>query len=844
MVIALGALTAIGSAAAEQPKVVDAQTAAQPNEADKPADPKQPATSGKTQYKQVPFDRPDAQVRKAWSKKPSAAPDIGVEQRDLNKALSERLGFSPEKAFAPPDWTEPLRDIEADSFEGAIGEDELLLKGNVRLRLDTLGFTADEFWYSEPTGEMRAKGNVLLSQDPSLLAADELFYKVPPEAEMPQPRILGPHMDEQQKAKLRLSYGALVGKDVRIFQPSQQLSAKHLTYNIAESTGTIETARGRAGIYYFGADRLRLLGPQSVDADQLWITSCDQDPPHYRILMKNASIREGRAVYGTGVRLQLGNVDTPLYWPQWGYKPGRLGAPVSIDFDSGHRAGIGYFVNVGQQFRVSPDATLGLRLFPTTREGVGFGIDSDYDFTETPASPLYLGKGSIRTLYTTKDRGYVELYHRHEPFDDTVVLFQVEQWSDRDFYKDFFYDLYRNRTAPTSFVNVTHTKPTWIATGTYRVDTHNFVRDTERMPEFTYHLLTRRLADSLYFTFDTIDGYIEREPWSTHAVRLANVGRLTYDIDLHEALSITPFVELEGTFYSDTRNSDESDFRFTNTWGATAQTRLHKRYPGALGFSGFKHVILPSATYSYRPEPSMGVDDTPYFDAYDVPRGRSRIETKLENVVFGQDAETQEVWQVGRLTLYQGNDFWNEIRKAEDYEAELDLRPRPWWGWLLAAERHRIDDEGIVEAPAEFQAWWSDFYKSLTGKPFEDMEEDYLFYSRPGDYNRILTYLYYDDFALDGNFNAQLGFSYTETQDNVYNKEILYGAGWKLSEKWAVAFEHRYDFEQDELTQQKYEIRRNLHCWEAALQFRDRQQGWDVGVAFSIVAFPGTRVKF
>ena len=43
---------------------------------------------------------------------------------------------------------------------------------------------------------------------------------------------------------------------------------------------------------------------------------------------------------------------------------------------------------------------------------------------------------------------------------------------------------------------------------------------------------------------------------------------------------------------------------------------------------------------------------------------------------------------------------------------------------------------------------------------------------------------------------------------------------------------------------QEYELRRNLHCWEAAIRFRDRDTGWDIGFELSLVAFPGTGVKF
>ena len=100
----------------------------------------------------------------------------------------------------------------------------------------------------------------------------------------------------------------------------------------------------------------------------------------------------------------------------------------------------------------------------------------------------------------------------------------------------------------------------------------------------------------------------------------------------------------------------------------------------------------------------------------------------------------------------------------------------------------------------------------------------------------------YNPFKKD--FQPRVGFAYTETGQTVYNRAVLYGLGYRFGEKWGLAFEHSYDFEQRKMTQQKYEIRRNLHCWEAALVFRDRETGWDIGLEFNIAAFPGTAVKF
>ncbi len=798
----------------------------------------------KVQYRRQPAVRQPGLVPKLTTLAPPASPILGVAPAELHDTLTARLGFDAQEAFAPVDWTQPFRDIRADEMEGMIGEEEALLTGNVRLNLDNVRFAADQFWYSESTGEMRATGNVIVLQKPAVVMADELYYRVPSEEDMPRGKVLEPYMTEQERARLRLSSGNIEARNVQVLQPNQQIQAERMEYNIETGTGLLEGVQGRSGVYRFEAKRLTLGGIGNLDLEEGWFTSSQRELPMYKVLMDEISIRDGQAVYAAGAQLQLGKAKTPLYWPRWGMKSSKTGPPLGFDFDSGHRAKIGYFINTGQQFQVSRDVTLGLRLFPTTKEGVGLGLESQYDFMDNPASPLYLSKGDIRSLYTTEDRGHLELYHQHVLGEDTRALVQVEQWSDRDFLKDYYYEEYQDRTAPRSFVNITHRKPGYIATATVQPEMNGFVRETERLPEGTFHLIERPIAKNLYVTFDTIDGYVEREPWSYHSVRSVNVGRLTYSLDLDEALSITPFVEGDATYYSDTRDEGDSEGRFAATTGVTLQTRLHRKYPGAFGFDGFKHIILPSLTYSYRPESSMGVDETPRFDAYDVSGGRSRLETKIDNIVFGKNAETDEVWQVARLSLYHGNDFWNEIRKASDYEAELDLRPRPWWGWLFAGEYHSLEDSYDFRRPLLIERAYLTLYEKFRGRPYHEDEYLYDYDPQYGDYRRILTYMYYDDTMLKGKFNAHMGLAYTETQDRVFNREIIYGGGYRLSENWGLGFEHRYDFERDEMAQQMYEVRHRIDSFEAALQFRDRNEGWDVRFRVSIIDFPGAKIQF
>ncbi|MFP4500652.1 MAG: hypothetical protein ACLFTT_06600 [Candidatus Hydrogenedentota bacterium] len=773
-------------------------------------------------------------------RRPSAMPFQAPSAPSLVDALEAGGNFGPaESLFQTPDWTQPLRDLDADNMGGSLDSEVVEAEGNVRLRLGETRFRSDTFTFNRTTGEMHAQGNVVMEQGQSVLTADEVFYTLPAKTAVPTPYPLVSETAQEQ-AKRRLSLGTLEAVNVRIIEPDREIESALVDYDALSDTGEITGIKGWNDPFYFAAERIKMTGPGEFTGEEVWVTTCESDPAPYRIRITELRVEDGEPVYGKHARLQIRNVDTPIYVPLWSREEDAK-YPWAADFDSGRQANLGMFMNVGQRFHFTPEISAGPRLYVTQDAGIGLGGDAVYDFMSKPASPLYRTEGEIHGLYTTEERGYIHWYNRYEPRQDLVVRMQAEQWEDEDFYKDFYYDRFQDRTEPRTFAHVTYSKPGYIAAGTMRLNTHNWMADTERLPEGTFRLLDREVIPRTYLSFDSATGYLDRQPQGDYGMRSVHVARLTYDLDLSEAIAVTPFYELDTTWYARKRADDSAAFRVGNTVGITGQTRFHKRYDGFLGFSGFKHVVVPSITYSYRPEPTLDADDTPIFDTFDTNFGRSRIESKLDNVIYGKDEASGQVWPVGRLTLYQGNDFWSEFSKTEDYEIELDLRPRPWWGLLIMGERHEVIGDTEVDNPQPDGNVDPDQLDGLFESPFT-LDSARRLNAAFGDFNRLLAQLYYNDEMVDGRLQGRLGFSFTETRGTVFNREILYGLGYQVSEKWGLGFEQRYDFEDRSIRSQSYEVRRHWSCWDSALRVRDRESGTDIDLEISISAFPGSRV--
>jgi len=780
-------------------------------------------------------------VRAPSPGRPSVSPLQQLSRKTIADAVVRPTEFgSSEGGFQAPDLTKPLENIKFSTAKRT-ASDAPTTYNDFRAELGDMKMKSDSFTHEQDPVEVHAEGNVLITQQSSSIAADLIHYKLEPGEEQEDARATVLKGDEADSGA-PLDQGQLTLENAHIIEPTREMTAEHLEYDFKTGKGELSNAKGQAGIYYFSADKLHLHGPQTLSGDDVWVTTCDRPNPHYRIRLSDVEMVDGQPVGGSNARLQLGKANTPFYLPKW--RRGSVGgSPWNVSFDSGRQAETGYYVNVGQQYEVSPDVGIGPRIFATEKEGVGFGADLSYDFMENPASPFYRTKGEANALYTTKDRGYVHWYHRYEYSNDLVVRAQVEHWGDKDFYKDFYYDLYRNRSLPRSFANVTYRQPSYIATGTVRMQSHGWFNQTEQAPEVSYHLLERDLGENFYFSFDTVNGYYNREPRGIGAGRSVNVARLTYNWDPHPAVAITPFLQLDASGYTQDRKNDSTRGRLGATAGITAQTRLTRTYGGRWGFSAIKHIVVPSITYTYRPETNVEAPEIPQFDPLDSDFGRSRVELKLSNVFYGRDAESGEVWQIGRVTLYQGNDFWNETRKTEDYEIEIDVRPRPWWGFQLVGERQSTADDDSSLGRFSLARNYPRFYEVVIGDVFGGVNAQ-DFSSRFGDYNRVLSQVYYDGETRGNKFTGRVGFAYTETQSQVFNREALYGLGYKISDKWGFGFEHTYDLEDDSLRSQTYELRRSLHCWETAIRFRDRESGFDINFEFNIKAFPGSRLKF
>lgn len=745
------------------------------------------------------------------------APRFGVgPTRSFERAIAEAIDYQSSKdSLMNIDITKSPENI---SFtEGTMNNrtDRYVFRDGWEFDLDGAHFKADALDLDGGTGLIRINGDVDIASPSSHLTADSFFLQ----------RQLRPSIPEEEReryyllpsgydpyATSSLGDGNFEAYNLHYTEVKRAFDAEHLRYDSISHSGEFTNVRGHADPFYFSAKSIRALGPGQYEAEDVWFTTCDLDDPHYRIRFSQARIDNGKLVLGKNTKLQIGKRKRTFF-----YLPKISGISFTgedrlrLELETGQKSELGYYLNVAQWYSVTPNVDLAYRFYPTADEGIGFGIDGTYDYTQNPASRLFGAKGEFETLYTTKDRGYTQWYHRQDFSDKLTGLAQWEQWYDKDFVKDFYNDEYEDRSGPRTFANLTYRDDRYLVTGTASKSTHNFLSETEKLPEASFHLLDRKLANNFYFSMDTVVGSYRQVPSDFEAQRYSQVARLSYDMNLMPGLNVVPFVEGSATQYSETLTSTSSDTRITGLAGITTQARFQRSYGGFGKFDGFKHLIIPSVTYFHEDSSSLHAEDIPRFDAIDNRPGRERIESKIDNLLLGRNSENGQTWQVAKLAFYQGEDISNEIARTTDYEIDLEFRPRPWWGIRSFAEQHRVDTAS----------------------------------TEPGqDFDRLLSYVFYDDNNFDNSFNARVGYALTKFDSTTIDREVLYGVGYKLSKKWSVSADHAYDLENNELRRQSYQIRRRMHEWDLALRIRDRPSGTDINVVLSLVGFSGTSLRF
>ncbi len=576
-------------------------------------------------------------------------------------------------------------------------------------------------------------------------------------------------------------------------------------YDFEKGGGVFYKARGESEPWYVAADKVeREMGGQYT-VERSSLTTCDLPNPHYRLSASSTTVVPDDRVVARNLFLYAGPVPI-FYLPYYSHRLDTGRPPV--EWRAGNQSDLGTYARIGYNLELGERVLLNPHVWGFTESGVGGGLDGRLTLFGGD------GRGRFDSFYISdksddntddvgveQDRGKVDFYYRQELPYDLTALVQAEYITDSEFLKTFDFEDFYGRELPETFVNLERTTEHSVISFTIRERLVDYIEDVDRLPELRVELLEQRIGDTGFFFSATNDiAYLDDEVGDFQNTRNFSRAELRHPLRLWDRLEIVPFVEGDATYYSETLVEDD-EYRLSWDSGFVAQSRFHKVYGSPFAqYAAFRHLVVPTVTYRFRPTPDVEPEELPGFDSIDFIDRANALEIELKNYLQAKRSDGRII-DFAEYNFTAGLEFDDGNDKFATLENELLIRPVPNWELALKT------------------------FNDFTDERRTDLVSGVVRYTKPE------------------SFKASIGLIHEDTTLKPFDTQAMYSMSRAFGPLWRVGFEQHYSISSSDYTYQEFWVWRDLHCWEALLRVRDRQEATSVEILFNIKAFPMRRIE-
>ncbi|HMO03236.1 MAG TPA: LPS assembly protein LptD [Kiritimatiellia bacterium] len=624
---------------------------------------------------------------------------------------------------------------------------------------------------------------------------------------------------------------------------------EELRYNLKTRTGDFGSFSMFFDPFYVTAEDSKRVATNEYVLNGVIITTCEGDDPAVSIHAREARIKDNR-VYTKGATFYAFGFLPYLYLPS--YSRSLDSHERFFQLVPGYSSRLGAFMLTAYNYRLAENLRGITHLDYRSKRGVGVGQDFVWKDRENDTyngmiqgyylnddDPLRGPDSENRTEDIVDEERYrIRLTHFHEFSDRDFLLADANYLSDPFILQDFFNREYRNQVQPENRVTLTHRGDDYTAAIGLNKRLNDFYENVDRLPELTLDVPRKQIDDSgFYFESRSAASYLERvfpeDPVSGDPVaedydsfRIDSANTIYYPTRHFGFLNIIPRAGYRGTYYSETLSSstvtntaivDDGAGNITvttNTVSSILDEGADLRNVYQLGWEGsfkafrtwddyivmgdgdgLRHVAEPYLDHTFQPRPNLTPDELPQFDSIDTIDKRHDIKLGMRNKL-----QTRRVKQPVDLIDLNVYTFYR-VEKEDDeedfseifWDADMSLVP-----WLL------IEFDGSYD-------------------PYESEVETF---------STQVSYLM-DDLS-------RVGLEYRYRLD----QQSLGGLVIDLfpQDRWSFNSSFRMDFEEDELEEQSYFIRRTGQCIGWGLGFRQVDDDEQVWLQLWLTAFPGTMI--
>ncbi len=645
--------------------------------------------------------------------------------------------------------------------------------------------------------------------------------------------------------------------DVQVTLGANAMRASKLYYDFLEDKALILDAVVRATLVernvplYIRASEIRQLSTKQFAANDAVLTTSEFHTPHYHVGAKRVELinrtpttPDGRA---TGIRAgsftirdaTLNISGRPIaYWPyikgnvdtsETAIKSVRTG--YSGDFGLELETEWHLFNLLGLQTPEGFDSTLNLDFY--SERGPAIGIDADYEreryfgllrsylMTDWGEDEL----GEDREKVSEHDvRGRLLFRHRQYLEDDWQISLELSYLSDKTFLEEFFETEFDTGKEQETLLYLKKQHDNWALTALLQARLMDFLTQTERLPDFAFHLAGENLATASATWFSE-----------------NRVGLVRYraaDQTFREFLRGGAAISSGTTPRADTRQEvgmpvDVGDIRFVPFVAGRASAWDDSPHEGGLG-RGFAEAGVRGSMYLWRVYPET------HSELFDIHGIRHIIKPQItawtsdanvdKNDLFPFDETVEEINESDGVA-FGVRQRWQTKRGPEDARRIVDVFTLD----VEAAAFNDAEDDEVTNGFASFS------------RPENSISRNYVNTSaiwRMNDRTAVLSEMNYDmnDAELDV-FNVSVAVERTprlsyligyrfidETESNLLGFDLNY----RLTEKHTLALRELFDLDRGETLDMTIALIRKFPRWFSAVSFEVDEAEDDFGISLSV----------
>jgi len=746
---------------------------------------------------------------------------------------------------------------------------------------DSIRYSADVIDYTVRENLINLLGNATLQYEQVSLTAGKIVYQTREEILV------------AEGIKTKSDDTTVVEESPVLKDGKDELNGERMSYDLRSKRGKVKTGVTNIQMGTYRGKLLRKITDDMLLADNGTYTTCDKPQPHFHFYARRMKIIAKDKVIAEPVVMYIADLPVaaiPYY--VFPIKPGRHSGFLTFDFGN-LQAQQRFIRNLGYYWAASE--YWDLKTAFDYYEGSGWLIRS-----QTRYAQRYVLNGSISGSYNRQTSWDMATFtkRRHDRWDLTFSHYQTISptlsltgtgsfLSDKNYWHDLNLDPVERRNR-SLYSQASLSKNFKTSSLTFAVD-HRWNLDTDErtlnlpvvrfsrtsLPLFSPKAtagetgsVERRWYNSIYYSFSSnlqnynysIDkgDYYNRKKFTISD----NFVSLSAPQKFLGWLVLNPAFRYQETWYYVYRTnlSDSSDIpgnstarRGTYSTSLSANTVLYGAFNPKIGkLTGIRHVMTPSLSFNWQPKFNQHKE---YLSYTGIGGSGSKsksmgfgvnnlIQIKTRSDVNGKEVEKKV--DLFNLNFASGYNFLAQQHKLSNLSTSLRTYAIKNLDFTFSTTHDFYDKSGELKVFSPRWLYFSfDTHVGFRGSWEESKVGQSL--SVPGyeseDSSQNLSEAGSILQKITQSWNLDLTHRYSQSRGGSKTHWLSTSVRLPLTRKWLLNYLNRYDFSENKVTEQTFELYRDMHCWEG--HFTWIVSGYRKGYYFriNIKAMPEVKIE-